>query len=80
MDRGKTGVCTRARSASSKGTLLPVCVVCEETPPLGIVGGIVVSGRFLCSRCEKEIVHLRVGDSHYALFREKIKKLWGKRD
>lgn len=58
------------------GVLLPVCVICEQTPPMGIADGIVVSGRFLCSRCEMDIVRAQVGDSRYSRLKEKIKKLW----
>ncbi|HHV35797.1 MAG: sigma factor G inhibitor Gin [Syntrophaceticus sp.] len=59
-----------------KGVLLPICLICEETPPRGIAGGIMVSGSFLCMRCEKEIVRTRVGDSRYFDLKEKIKRIW----
>ncbi len=61
-----------------RGVLLPVCMVCEQTPPLGIAGGMLVSGRFLCSRCEREIVRIQVGDSRYTQLKEKLKKLWAR--
>ncbi len=61
-----------------KGVLLPVCMICEQTPPRGIAGGILVSGRFLCARCECEIVSVQVDDSRYAQLREKLKKLWAR--
>ncbi len=67
----------KQRLPRQKGVLLPRCVICEETPPGGIAGGIVVSGCFLCTRCEKEIVRLRIDDSRYANLKEKIKKMWG---
>ena len=61
-----------------KGILLPVCMICEQTPFRGIAGGILVSGRFLCTRCEREIVNIQVDDSRYAHLREKLKKLWAR--
>lgn len=63
--------------SEKKGVLLPVCVVCDQTPPRGIGGGILVSGHFLCTRCEQEIVRARVGDGRYFQIKEKIKKIWG---
>ena len=63
--------------SGERGVLLPVCVVCEQTPPRGIADGIVVSGCFLCLRCEKEIVRIRVDDRRYFDLKEKIKKIWG---
>jgi hypothetical protein len=62
----------------SKGVLLPVCMICEQTPPKGIAGGMLVSGRFLCARCEREIVRVQVGDTRYAQLKEKLKKLWAR--
>lgn len=61
-----------------RGVLLPVCMVCEQTPPTGIAGGMLVSGRFLCNRCEREIVRIQVGDSRYTQLKEKLKKLWAR--
>jgi recombinational DNA repair protein (RecF pathway) len=61
-----------------KGILLPVCMICEQTPPTGIAGGMLVSGRFLCSRCEREIVRVQVGDSRYGQLKDKLKKLWAR--
>lgn len=68
---------TKQLITDRKGVLLPVCVVCEQTPPLGIAGGMMVSGCFLCIGCEKEIVRTRVGDLNYLYLKEKIKKIWG---
>jgi hypothetical protein len=67
---------TKQPVAEKKGILLPVCVVCEQTPPLGIAGGIVISGCFLCTDCEKEIVAAQAGDLHYLRLKEKLKKIW----
>lgn len=65
-------------SPRKQGVLLPVCVICEHTPLKGIAGGILVSGRFLCARCEAEIVRAQVGDNCYSHLKEKIKKLWAR--
>jgi hypothetical protein len=61
-----------------RGVLLPVCMICEQTPPQGIAGGMLVSGRFLCARCEREIVRAQVDDSRYAHLKERLKKLWAR--
>ncbi|MEW6663276.1 MAG: sigma factor G inhibitor Gin [Bacillota bacterium] len=37
------------------GNLLPVCLVCEETPVKGIRDGIILAGRFICERCQQEL-------------------------
>lgn len=68
----------RPCSEQKRGVLLPICVICEETPLDGIAGGILVSGRFLCARCEEEIVRMQVGDSRYSRYKDKIKKIWGR--
>jgi hypothetical protein len=51
-------------------------MICEETPPKGIAEGMLVSGRFLCARCEREIVHSQVGDGRYTQIKDKLKQLW----
>lgn len=37
------------------GNLLPVCLVCEETPIRGIRDGIILAGRFICEMCQQEL-------------------------
>lgn len=64
--------------AEKRGVLLPVCMICEQTPTTGIAGGMLVSGRFLCACCEREIVRVQVGDSRYGQLKEKLKKLWAR--
>ncbi len=66
------------RSAAKRGILLPVCVICEQTPARGITEGILVSGRFLCTRCEEEIVCAQVGETRYFDLKEKIKRIWAR--
>ncbi|HHW39718.1 MAG TPA: hypothetical protein GXX19_00945 [Syntrophomonadaceae bacterium] len=66
--------CTKKK----RGVVLPVCLICEQTPPDGIAGGILVSGRFLCAACEDEIVHTRVGDSRYSHLKDKVKRIWAR--
>jgi hypothetical protein len=53
-------------------------MICEQTPPGGIAGGILVSGRFLCTWCEREIVSVQIDDSRYTQLKEKLKKLWAR--
>ncbi|KKM12887.1 hypothetical protein SY88_01320 [Clostridiales bacterium PH28_bin88] len=57
--------------------LLPVCLLCEKTPEQGIRGGILVSRRFLCEQCQKEIIGLNAGDARYPRLIERLKRLWG---
>ncbi|NPV29343.1 MAG: hypothetical protein HPY58_06710 [Firmicutes bacterium] len=68
----------RPSHEKKQGILLPVCVICERTPPQGIAGGMLVSGRFLCAPCEEEIVRAQVGDSRYSHLKEKIKRIWAR--
>lgn len=56
--------------------LLPVCIVCGETPTLGIMDGVVLKGKFLCSSCEQHILSLEVSSSDYGIVVEKLKCLW----
>ena len=58
------------------GKLLPICIICGETPPLGIADGVILRGRFLCTACEKEILTLDVDSSDYELVVEKLKSIW----
>lgn len=61
-----------------RGVVLPVCLICEQTPPGGIAGGIFVSRAFLCAACEREIVNARVGDGRYSQLKEKVKRIWAR--
>lgn len=61
-----------------RGVVLPVCLICEQTPPGGIAGGIFVSSVFLCTACEREIVRTRVGDGRYSQLKEKVKRIWAR--
>lgn len=74
MVRKRTVPC----ASKKRGVVLPVCLICEQTPPDGIAGGILVSGRFLCASCEEEIVRARVGDSRYYHLKDKIKRIWAR--
>ncbi len=74
MVKERTVPCTTEK----RGIVLPVCLICEQTPPDGIAGGILVSGRFLCAACEDEIVHIRVGDSRYSHLKDKVKRIWAR--
>ncbi|HWJ02568.1 MAG TPA: sigma factor G inhibitor Gin [Verrucomicrobiae bacterium] len=58
------------------GKLLPVCIICGETPLLGIADGVVLRGKFLCADCEKEILDLDVESNDYEEVVEKLKSIW----
>jgi hypothetical protein len=59
-----------------RAKLLPVCLLCSETPTMGIMGGVVLRGKFLCTSCEKHILSLEVNSSEYDVVVEKLKSLW----
>jgi len=59
----------------AKGQLLPRCVLCEEVPSRGIVGGYLINGMFLCETCESAILNLNVGSSQYEFYLERIKRI-----
>lgn len=63
------------KTAKQMGMLLPRCYFCGEVPPGGIRGGIKVKKAFICVKCEKEIVSLKVGAPGYNEFLEKIKRV-----
>ncbi len=56
--------------------LLPICIVCGETPTLGIMDGVVLRGKFLCSACEHNILSLEVASPDYEAVVQKLKGLW----
>lgn len=56
--------------------LLPVCIVCGETPPLGIIDGVVLRGKFLCTNCENRILAMDLSSLEYEAVVEKIKEIW----
>jgi len=55
------------------GNLLPRCLVCGEVPAGGIRDGLKLKMGFICTECEKKIVHLEVGSSAYEDIIEKIR-------
>lgn len=56
--------------------ILPVCIICEQVPSGGIRDGIMISGGFICSKCEQEIVRIQAGEAGYDYFQQKLKRLW----
>ena len=56
--------------------LLPVCLMCGETPTLGIMGGVVLRGKFLCTQCEEQILSLDAEGKEYDVVIEKLKQIW----
>jgi hypothetical protein len=61
---------------AGSGKLLPICIICEQVPQDGIVGGVVVNGNFICAKCEDELLSITTDDVKYRLFQEKLKKIW----
>lgn len=58
------------------GKLLPVCIICEQVPLAGIMGGVVITGNFICANCQEELLSINSDDTKYKLFQEKLKKIW----
>ena len=48
------------------------CVVCGEEKAAGIR----IVAQFLCSDCEREIVHTEVEDEKYPYYIERMKRIW----
>lgn len=61
---------------AASGKLLPICLICDQVPPEGIMGGLVVNGNFICAKCEEELLSITSDDVKYILFQEKLKKIW----
>ncbi|MDA8442504.1 MAG: hypothetical protein M0Z55_09025 [Peptococcaceae bacterium] len=56
--------------------LLPKCILCGETPPMGIMDGVVLRSKFLCHGCEQKILDLDTCSIDYDAIIEKLKILW----
>ncbi|HEX3015260.1 MAG TPA: sigma factor G inhibitor Gin [Desulfobacteria bacterium] len=56
--------------------LLPVCIICGQTPSLGIMDGVILKGKFLCSNCEQHILSLEVDSADYEQVVEKLRPIW----
>ena len=61
---------------AGSGKLLPICIICEQVPQDGIMGGVVINGNFICAKCEDELMSITTDDVKYKLFQEKLKKIW----
>jgi hypothetical protein len=47
------------------------CVICEQLKPKGIH----LYTSFICTECERELIHARTSDSRYKFFLEQLKKI-----
>jgi len=56
--------------------VLPVCILCGDTPPLGLTGGIYINHHLICDCCEQEILQTQTVDVHYRTLVENLKRLW----
>jgi len=61
---------------AESGKLLPVCIICEQVPLEGIMGGLVITGNFICDDCQRELLSIACDDEKYKVFQEKLKKIW----
>lgn len=58
--------------------LYPKCICCGGTPEAGIVGGILIWGRFICDGCQESLVNAEIGDQAYDQVMEALKETWGR--
>jgi hypothetical protein len=47
------------------------CVICEQLKPKGIH----LYTSFICTECERELIHARTSDPRYKFFLEQLKKI-----
>lgn len=50
-----------------------VCFICKTIPLFGKSAGIYIKNKFLCSECEKKILHMKSHDPIYDGIKEKLK-------
>lgn len=67
--------CSRMHRWGNGCVVLPRCSVCEQVPPGGLRDGIRLKKAFICSRCEKLIVHSDVASFNYKILIEKLKRI-----
>lgn len=48
------------------------CIICHELKQQGIR----ICGVFLCTECERDIVHSDVHDANYKYYVEEMKRIW----
>lgn len=56
--------------------ILPICLICKETPLNGMRDGIMIGGKFICSTCEEDIVNISYHDDSYYDLLNSLKKIW----
>lgn len=49
-----------------------LCIVCRENK----LAGIRIWGQFVCTDCERDIVHTEVEDEKYPFYIERMKRIW----
>lgn len=62
--------------AETLDNLYPKCICCGETPELGIMGGIVIWGRFVCDECQDRLADAEIGEPLYDRMVEAVKEMW----
>ncbi|GEO26371.1 hypothetical protein AAC03nite_21560 [Alicyclobacillus acidoterrestris] len=48
------------------------CIICHLEKPHGIR----ICGQFICTDCERDIVHSEVNDAHYQHYVTEMKRIW----
>ena len=48
------------------------CIVCQQTK----CEGIHLCGQFICTDCERAIVHTDTNDAHYQHYVYRLRKIW----
>ena len=61
---------------NQENNLFPRCLICGVTPETGIIGGVQLRKRFLCSECQERILNASIEDPFYILMKEGLKELW----
>ncbi len=66
----------RAKDGRRDRRLLPLCIICNSTPPGGLRDGIYLEKAFICSICEQEILFTQRQEKRYGEIVRALKRLW----
>ncbi|NLM21268.1 MAG: hypothetical protein GX207_05915 [Peptococcaceae bacterium] len=53
----------------------PKCEICGMTPYFGLYDGFRLGKKFICSRCERQILKTKAHDSQYQVFIQNIRRI-----
>ena len=65
----------RVKEGSTMNNLYPKCTICGHTPPNGLHDGFRLANRFICSRCETQIVFTDTEAVEYEYNIQSIRKV-----